>query len=76
MFDETQLIQTEIENTLKIEPVNEEVVVLYKGEKHSADQKDRKVVEMSKSRPLWFSKNLIQKSTKTAEAKDDLKSIS
>lgn len=56
-------MQTEIENKLKLEPVEQEVVVLYKGET-SPENSNVKVVEMPKSRPLWFSKNLVQKSTK------------
>ncbi|KAL5290158.1 MRPL32 family protein [Megaselia abdita] len=76
VFEETKLMQTEIENTLKLDPVDKEVIVLYKGEINSEENLEKKVVEMPKSKPLWFSKNLIQKTTKPTELNSKLKDIS
>lgn len=63
---ETELMQEKIKEELKLSPVENEVVVLYdgeKGEKPDEFWKGKRVVEMDKSRPKWFSKNLMQKST-------------
>lgn len=43
-----------------------DVVVLYDGEKgeHASEfWEGKRIVEMKKPRPTWFSKNLLQKST-------------
>lgn len=77
VFAETKLMQAEIEKALKINAVDKEVVVLYKGEQTSEENQHKHiVVEMPKSKPFWFSRNLIQKSTKTPELKNNIKNIS
>lgn len=74
VMDETKLMQEEIQNELKIEPVEKEVVVLYQGEKQQQPSeywKGKRIVEIQKPRPAWFSKNLLQKTTQgPAETKD------
>lgn len=79
-------MQEKIQQELGLNPVDQEVIVLYDGEK--AEQvrnkclgfylfrilttkflqpseywKGKRVVEMAKPRPMWFSKNLMQKTT-------------
>ncbi|XP_063705278.1 large ribosomal subunit protein bL32m [Culicoides brevitarsis] len=75
---ETEIMQEKIKQELKMSPVENEVVVLYDGEK--AEQPDefwrgKRIIEMEKPRPKWFSKNLMQKSTQkpatTAAVKPD-----
>lgn len=63
---------------LKLQPVESEVVVLYDGEKVDQSEefwKGKRIVEMEKPRPMWFSKNLMQKTTQpnatTKEVKPD-----
>ncbi|CAO1427224.1 unnamed protein product [Diamesa hyperborea] len=75
---ETELIKEKIEKQLKLDPVDSEVVVLYDGEKgeHSSEYwKGKRIVEMERPRPSWFSKNLLQKTTQplanTKEVKPD-----
>ncbi|ALC47960.1 mRpL32 [Drosophila busckii] len=63
---ETQLMQEKIQEQLSLEPTEQDVVVLYEGEKstQTADElKGKRIVEMKKPRPMWFTKNLLQKST-------------
>lgn len=75
---ETELMQDKIKEELKLTPVENEIVVLYdgeKGEKPDEFWKGKRIVEMEKPRPKWFSKNLMQKSTQqpatTATVKPD-----
>ncbi|XP_037945678.1 39S ribosomal protein L32, mitochondrial [Teleopsis dalmanni] len=63
---ETQLMQDKIQEQLGLSPVEQEVVVLYDGEKREQSTEylnGKRIVEMEKPRPMWFSKNLIQKTT-------------
>lgn len=63
---ETELIKDKILNKLELSPVESEVVVLYDGEKDEKSEelwKGKRIVEMEKTRPPWFSKNLLQKTT-------------
>lgn len=67
-------MQDQIQNELKLEPVEKEVVVLYQGEKVGKPEeffKGKRIVEMQKERPAWFSKNLLQETTqKNATTKE------
>lgn len=63
---------------LGLSPVESEVVILYDGEKVDKSEefwKGKRIVEMERPRPQWFSKNLLQKSTQpnadTKEVKPD-----
>jgi hypothetical protein len=43
-------------------PIDREVSLVYKGEKSSAGDPSKLVVEMEKERPAFFSRNLVQES--------------
>ncbi|CRK89973.1 CLUMA_CG003701, isoform A [Clunio marinus] len=63
---ETTLIKEKIMKKLHLKPIDSDVVVLYEGEKgEHADEfwEGKRIVEMEKPRPQWFSKNLLQKTT-------------
>lgn len=63
---ETESIKDKIMKKLKLSPVDSEVVVLYEGEKQEKSEefwKGKRIVEMEKERPQFFSKNLLQKTT-------------
>lgn len=74
VIDETKEMQDAIQNELKLEPVEKEVLVLYDGEKEGKSQEffeGKRIVEMKKTRPAWFSKNLLEGTTQQgAETKD------
>ncbi|XP_059046090.1 large ribosomal subunit protein bL32m isoform X2 [Achroia grisella] len=64
---ETNEIKERIQEKLANTAIDKDVVVLYEGEK-VPDQpnefwKGKRIIEMKKERPQWFSKNLLQKST-------------
>ncbi|XP_073971650.1 mitochondrial ribosomal protein L32 [Rhodnius prolixus] len=64
--EETEAMQKAIEAELKLEPIDKEVVVLYDNEiqeKGSEFWQGKRIVEMKKERPSWFSENLLQKTT-------------
>ncbi|XP_053692797.1 39S ribosomal protein L32, mitochondrial [Sabethes cyaneus] len=63
---ETEQIQEKIQAELGLDPVDKEVVVLYDREKEDQPEEfwmGKRIVEMPKTRPNWFSKNLLQRST-------------
>lgn len=66
--EETEAMQDAIQAELKLDPVDKEVVVLYDGEKDKPSEmwQGKRIVEMQKPRPLWFSKNLTEKTTAPA----------
>jgi len=73
---ETELIKEKILKDLQLKPIEKEVVVLYDGEKveHSAEfWRGKRIVEMEKPRPMWFSKNLLQKTTQPNATTTDIK---
>ncbi|XP_030376133.1 39S ribosomal protein L32, mitochondrial [Scaptodrosophila lebanonensis] len=73
---ETQLMQDKIQEHLGLEPVEQEVIVLYDGEKtaEASDAlKGKRIVEMQKQRPMWFTKNLLQKSTQQQSETKEVK---
>lgn len=76
VIDETKAMQDAIQNELGLEPVEKEVVVLYDGEKgDDANEfyEGKRIVEMKKERPAWFSKNLLQETTQPAATTSDVK---
>ncbi|CAG9766848.1 unnamed protein product [Ceutorhynchus assimilis] len=76
VIDETKLMQEAIQKELKLEPVEQEVVVMYEGEKDNQPQeywKGKRIVEMPKPRPQWFSENLLQKTTQKGADTSDVK---
>lgn len=72
--EETKEIWKKFLNESKLDPVDKDVVVLYEGEKDKEPVEfwnGRRIVEMEKPRPMWFSKNLLQKTTQpNAESKE------
>jgi len=69
-------MQSKIQETLGLQPVDKEVIVLYEGEKaeqSSDDLKNKRIVEMKKPRPMWFTKNLLQKSTQPLSETKEVK---
>lgn len=76
VIDETKAMQEAIQNELKFEPVEKEVVVLYEGEKDGKPDEfweGKRIVEIKKERPSWFSQNLLQKTTQQPATTSDVK---
>lgn len=76
VLDETKAMQDAIQTELKLEPVEKEVVVLYDGEKNSKPDEyceGKRIVEMKKPRPSWFTKNLLQNTTQKPAQTSDVK---
>lgn len=67
---ETDLMQEAITKELKLDPIDKEVAIVYED-----DPKDEKlfegkrIVEMQKERPQWFSKNLLVKDSELRHKK-------
>ncbi|CAH0553205.1 unnamed protein product [Brassicogethes aeneus] len=76
VIDETKEMQDAIQTELKLDPVEKEVVVLYDGEKGEKPEEfweGKRVVELKRERPAWFSKNLLQQSTQKQTTTKDVK---
>lgn len=76
VLDETKAMQEKIQEELKLEPVEKEVVVLYEGEKDEKPTEffdGKRIVEMKKPRPSWFSKNLTEQTTQQPATTTDVK---
>lgn len=74
---ETEEIQAKIQEKLGINPIENDVVVLYKGETLPDEPKEfwkgKRIIEMKKERPQWFSKNLLQKTTQKPSKSTEIK---
>ncbi|GAB1866640.1 Large ribosomal subunit protein bL32m [Camponotus japonicus] len=73
---ETKEIQEAIQKELGLQPVEENVIVLYDGEKDDKTYqfwKSQRVVEMPKKRPSWFHRNLLEPTTQKPSNKKDVK---
>ncbi|CAH0702924.1 unnamed protein product [Spodoptera exigua] len=74
---ETEEIQAQIKEKLVINPIEHDVVVLYKGETLPDQPKEfwkgKRIIEMKKERPQWFSKNLLEKTTQQPSKSTDVK---
>jgi len=72
---ETELMQEKIQVSLGNEEIDREIIVLYDGEKSQSSEffNGKRVVELQKSRPMWFSKNLTQKSTQKHTTTKEIK---
>ncbi|OAD53903.1 39S ribosomal protein L32, mitochondrial [Eufriesea mexicana] len=60
---ETKEMQEAIQDSLKLDPVEQNVIVLYQGEREKLKDnfwKNQRIVELNKKRPDWFSANLLQ----------------
>ncbi|XP_013786713.1 39S ribosomal protein L32, mitochondrial-like [Limulus polyphemus] len=67
---ETQLLQEEIQKELSLEPVEKEVVIVYQKEpKDYLKVQGKRIVEIPRERPSWFSKNILEKTYSTNKAK-------
>lgn len=76
VIDETREMQDAIQYELKLEPVEKEVVVLYSGEKEEKPDEfweGKRIVEIPKERPSWFSKNLLQQTTQKPASTKEVK---
>ncbi|KOB69433.1 Mitochondrial ribosomal protein L32 [Operophtera brumata] len=75
--EETKLIKDKIIEKLGNQPIEQDVVVLYEGENvpEQPDEfwKGKRIIEMKKERPQWFSKNLLQKTTQAPSKSTDVK---
>lgn len=74
--EETKQMQDAIQAELGLSPIEKEVVVLYDGEKEGFTEEfyeGKRIVEMKKVRPAWFSKNLLQKTTAQPSTSKDVK---
>ncbi|XP_029667047.1 39S ribosomal protein L32, mitochondrial [Formica exsecta] len=73
---ETKEIRDAIQKKLGLNPVEENIIVLYDGEKHDKTHKfwkKQRVVEMPKKRPSWFHRNLLEPTTQEPSDKGDVK---
>ncbi|CAH0725192.1 unnamed protein product, partial [Brenthis ino] len=75
---ETKEIQEKIKEKLgNNKPIENDVIVLYNGEELPEETKEfwqgKRIIEMKKDRPQWFSKNLLQKSTQQPSESKDVK---
>ncbi|XP_077484220.1 mitochondrial ribosomal protein L32 isoform X1 [Amblyomma americanum] len=59
--EETEQMRDAIAEELKLDPVESEVTVVYKGEK--PPESGTRVVEVDRPRPAWFSQNLLTRSS-------------
>ena len=69
-------MQDKIQEQLGLQPIEQEVVVLYEGEtkqQNAESLNGKRIVEMPKPRPMWFTKNLLQKSTQQAADSKEVK---
>lgn len=69
-------MQEKIQQELGLDPVDKEVIVLYDGEKGEQPTEfweGKRIVEMERPRPAWFSKNLMQKTTQPAATTKEVK---
>lgn len=75
-MDETKDMQQKINAELGLNPIEQDVIVLYDGEKNEQPAefwKGKRIVEMKKQRPMWFSKNLIQRTTQPLATTKEVK---
>ncbi|CAH2071178.1 unnamed protein product, partial [Iphiclides podalirius] len=75
--NETKEIQAKIQEKLGNNPIEQDVIVLYEGENVTKTPNEfwegKRIIEMKKERPQWFSKNLLQKSTQQPSNSTDVK---
>lgn len=74
--EETKQMQDQIQEQLGLSPVEQDVVVLYEGERSEQPTESlngKRIVEMPKPRPIWFTKNLLQKTTQQPSDSKEVK---
>ncbi|KZC05957.1 PREDICTED: 39S ribosomal protein L32, mitochondrial [Dufourea novaeangliae] len=75
---ETEQMQEAIQTELGLSPVEQEVLVLYEGEKERLKDefwKKQRIIELPKKRPEWFNQNLLQPTTKESSDETNLKPV-
>ncbi|XP_033322322.2 mitochondrial ribosomal protein L32 [Megalopta genalis] len=75
---ETEEMKTAIENSLGLEPIEQDVLVLYEGEKERLKDeywKAQRIIELPKKRPEWFSQNLLEPTAQEPSDKTDVKTV-
>ncbi|XP_043286577.1 39S ribosomal protein L32, mitochondrial isoform X2 [Venturia canescens] len=75
---ETAELQEKIVETLGLNPVEKEVIVLYENEKEDKDAefwKTQQIVEIPKKRPAWFHSNLTQSTTQEPSDSKEVKPL-
>ncbi|XP_018365923.1 PREDICTED: 39S ribosomal protein L32, mitochondrial [Trachymyrmex cornetzi] len=73
---ETKEMQDAIQKKLGLSPVEQNVIVLYDGEKDSKTHdfwKNQRIVEMPKKRPSWFHQNLLEPTSQEPSDRKDVK---
>ncbi|XP_055945074.1 39S ribosomal protein L32, mitochondrial-like [Argiope bruennichi] len=69
---ETKLIQDAVMKELKLDPIDKEVVIMYENDsKDSNILNGKRIVEVPKTRPSWFSKNLLAKDSEFPRKKNE-----
>uniref|UniRef100_T1J0N9 Large ribosomal subunit protein bL32m n=1 Tax=Strigamia maritima TaxID=126957 RepID=T1J0N9_STRMM len=63
---ETTAMQEAIQKELKYDPIDKEVAVVYKGGR-KPDNEGKRIVELDREPPVWFSKNLLTRAYMTRE---------
>lgn len=69
-------MQEEIEKELGLQPIDKDVIVLYEGEKLQGAPETwqgKRIVELKRPRPAWFSKNLLEKTTQPPATTKEVK---
>ncbi|XP_054725021.1 39S ribosomal protein L32, mitochondrial-like [Uloborus diversus] len=66
---ETEIMQDAIMKELKLEPIDKEVVVLYENDAKEKIFEGKRIIELQKERPHWFSKNLLAKDSELLRKK-------
>jgi len=64
--DETTAFQDAIQKELGLEPIEQDVIVLYQGEKTKQPEefwKGKRIIELKREKPSWFCRNLLQRTT-------------
>ncbi|XP_078032893.1 mitochondrial ribosomal protein L32 [Augochlora pura] len=75
---ETELMKEAIQNSLNLEPIEKDVLVLYEGEKERLKNeywKAQRIVELPKKRPDWFHQNLLESTAQEPSDKTDVKTV-
>ncbi|KAL3279417.1 hypothetical protein HHI36_016928 [Cryptolaemus montrouzieri] len=75
VINETKDMQSAIQKKLGLNPVEKEIIVIYEHEKSKLDEyhEGQQIIEMKRPRPSWFSKNLVQQTSKKPAATKDVK---
>lgn len=66
--EETKIVQEAIVNTFKLDPITQEVFIKYQSDSKE-EVGNRKLIEVERERPAWFSKNLLSKLGQTLPEK-------